>query len=103
MEPWSVVAYHPVTGEPFGLVHADDSTLAEAEYIARQMLLTFRLSGAFLPTTKKRNTHGLYLFTYTVAPETLPRLGTIWAESFADAEMRLTVLAADGTLLMPSS
>lgn len=103
MEPWSVVAEHPLNGEPFGFVMQDDSTFTEAEYIARQLLATFRLTGLYLPTSSIQNLHGHYLFTYTVSPETIPRLGTIWADCFADAELRLNVLAADGTLFMPAS
>jgi hypothetical protein len=102
MEPWSVVAEHPITGEPFGLVLQDDSTFAEAEYIARQLLATFRLTGAYLPSSSVHSLHGQYLFIYFVAPETIPRLGTIWALDCQDAELRLTILASDGTLFMPA-
>jgi hypothetical protein len=102
MEPWSVVAEYPYTGEPFGLVFNDDSTMAEAEYIARQLLSTFRLTGLYLPTAAQDNLEGNYVFIFTVSPETLPRMGTIWAYSLADAELRLEVLASDGTLFMPS-
>lgn len=103
MEPWSVVAEYPYTGEPFGLVFNDDSTFTEAEYIARQLLATFRLTGLYLPTGKGDNAQGHYLFTFTIEPETLPRMGTIWAYGVDDAELRLTVLASDGTLFMPAS
>jgi hypothetical protein len=101
-EPWSVVAEYPYTGEPFGLEFDDDSTMAEAEYIARQLLASFRLTGLYLPTSSQDNREGKYLFTFIVSPETIPRMGTIWAYNFADAELRLTVLASDGTLFMPS-
>lgn len=101
-EPWSVVAEYPYTGEPFGLEFDDDSTMAEAEYIARQLLTTFRLTGLYLPTSSQDNPEGKYLFTFTVAPETIPRMGTIWAYGVDDAELRLNVLASDGTLFMPS-
>lgn len=101
-EPWSVVAEYPYTGEPFGLVFNDDSTMAEAEYIARQLLATFRLTGLYLPTASQDNTEGNYVFLFTVSPETIPRMGTIWAFDAQDAELRLDVLAADGTLFMPS-
>ena len=102
MEPWSVVAEYPYTGEPFGLVFNDDSTMAEAEYIARQLLATYRLTGLYLPTAAQDNTEGNYLFIFTVSPETLPRMATIWAFNAQDAELRLEVLASDGTLFMPS-
>ena len=102
MESWSVGAEYPSSGEPFFLVIEDDSTQAEAQYIATQILSTFRLTGAFLPTSTKHALRGHYLFTYTVQPETLWRLGTIWAESCADAELRLNILASDGILFMPS-
>jgi hypothetical protein len=102
MEPWSVVAEYPYTGEPFGLVFNDDSTMAEAEYIARQLLATYRLTGLYLPTAAQDNTEGNYVFIFTVSPETLPRMGTIWAFDAQDAELRLEVLASDGTLFMPS-
>jgi hypothetical protein len=103
MEPWSVVAEYPYTGEPFGLVFNDDSTLTEAEYIARQLLSTYRLTGLYLPTSSQDNTEGNYVFIFIVSPETLPRMGTIWAYDAQDAELRLEVLAADGTLFMPTS
>jgi hypothetical protein len=103
MEPWSVVAEYPYSGEPFGLVFNDDSTFTEAEYIARQLLATFRLTGLYIPTVAQDNLRGHYLFTFTVAPETLPRMGTIWALSALDAQLRLEVLASDGTLFMPTS
>lgn len=103
MEPWSVVAEYPYTGEPFGLVFNDDSTFTEAEYIARQLLTTFRLTGLYIPTSSQDNTEVSYLFTFTVSPETLPRMGTIWALNAQDAELRLTVLSSDGTLFMPTS
>jgi hypothetical protein len=102
MEPWSVVAEYPYTGEPFGLVFNDGSTMAEAEYIARQLLATYRLTGLYLPTAAQDNTEGNYVFIFTVSPETLPRMGTIWAFDAQDAELRLEVLASDGTLFMPS-
>jgi hypothetical protein len=102
MEPWSVVAEYPYTGEPFGLVFNDDSTMAEAEYIARQLLATYRLTGLYLPTAAQDNTEGNYVFIFTVSPETLPRMATIWAFDAQDAELRLEVLASDGTLFMPS-
>lgn len=101
MEPWSIVAVHPYNNEPFGLVIEDDSDLSEAHYIATQLLSTFLLTGAYLPDNHNdHTTQGFYLFTYTIAPETIPRLATIWAECCADAELRLNVLASDGTLLM---
>lgn len=102
-QPWSVVAEYPYTGEPFGLEFDDDSTMAEAEYIARQLLATFRLTGLYLPTGSDTTKEGIYLFTFTVSPETLPRMGTIWAYGVDDAELRLNVLASDGTLFMPTS
>jgi len=103
MEPWSVVAEYPYTGEPFGLVFNDDSTFSEAEYLARQLLATYRVTGLYFPTSCQHNTQGVYLFTFTVSPETLPRMGTIWAYSFDDANLRLDVLASEGTLFMPAS
>ncbi len=101
-EPWSVVAEHPATGDPFGLVIEDDSTFAEAEYIARQILGTFRLTGHFLPTAPLPTTEGPHLFLYYLQPNDTPHLAPIWADSFADAELRLNILAADGILFMPS-
>lgn len=103
MEPWSIVADHPDNGEPFGLIIDAKHTFAEAEDIARQLLASFRLLGAFLPT-RRRSTHGHYLFTYTVnAKSNHSRLATIWASSFQDAELRLNILAAEGILFMPAS
>ena len=102
MEPWSIVGEYPFDGEPFGLVMQDDSTFTEAEYIARQLLATYRVTGTYFPTHDEHPLNGHYLFTYTVSPETIPRLATIWAHSYDDAELRLTVLAQDGTLFMPS-
>ncbi|MGA0848300.1 MAG: hypothetical protein ACO3PY_06865 [Pontimonas sp.] len=101
-EPWSIVADHPIDREPFGLVFADDSTFAEAEHIARHLLASFNLLGTFLPTSPDFPTAGHYLLTYRVAPETLPRLTTIWARDLDDAMLRLNILAADGILFMPS-
>ena len=66
-QPWSVVAEYPYTGEPFGLEFDDDSTMAEAEYIARQLLATFRLTGLYLPTGSDTTKEGIYLFTFTVS------------------------------------
>ena len=103
MEPWSIVAEDPATGEPFGLVLQHDVDPELAEHIARNLLATFRLTGGFLPTNGARSLKGHYLFLYTVSPEPIPRLASIWARSFQDAEDKLNILAADGTLLMPSS
>lgn len=103
MEPWSIVAEDPRTGEPFGLVLQHDADPELAEHIARNLLSTFRLTGAFLPTNGASSLKGHYLFLYTVSPEPIPRLASIWATCFADAEDKLNILAADGTLLMPYS
>jgi len=103
MEPWSLVAEHPNTGEPFGIVMQDDSTLAEAEYIARQLLSTFNLTGLYVPASAKHERHGHYLFTFIIHPEKISRLGSIWAESLHDAGLRLTVLSTEATLFMPAS
>ena len=101
-EPWSVVADHPIDGEPFGLVFSDDSTFAEAEHIALNLLGTFHLTGLYVPSNPDHPTQGHYLFTYRVAPETLPRMTTIWARDLEDAMFRLNILAAEGILFMPS-
>jgi hypothetical protein len=101
-EPWSIVADHPIDREPFGLVFSDDSTFAEAEHIARHLLSSFNLLGTYLPTNPDFPAAGHYLLTYRVAPETLPRLTTIWARDLDDAMLRLNILAADGILFMPS-
>ena len=103
MEPWSIVAEDPTTGEPFGLILQHEADPDLAEHIARNLLATFRLTGAFLPTSGQRSLKGHYLFLYTVSPEPIPRLASIWATSFADAEDKLNILAADGTLFMPAS
>jgi len=103
MEPWSIVAEDPTTGEPFGLVLQHDVDVVLAEHIARNLLATFHLTGGFLPTTSTPSLEGHYFFLYTVDPEPIARLATIWARSFEDAEDKLNILAADGTLLMPSS
>lgn len=103
MEPWSIVAEDPSTGEPFGLVLQHDVDPELAEHIARNLLATFRLTGAYLPTKGIKSFEGQYLFLYTVSPEPIPRLATIWARSFQDAEDKLNILAADGTLFMPTS
>ncbi|MFZ9655958.1 MAG: hypothetical protein ACO29V_09945 [Limnohabitans sp.] len=101
-EPWSIVAEHPVTGEPFGLVLHTDHTFTEAEDYGRQLLATFRLSGSYLPSSAIHPAHGHYLFTYTAAGTSTWALNTIWAESLDDAELRLNMLAAEGILFMPS-
>ena len=101
-EPWSVVADHPIDGEPFGLVFNDDSTYAEAEHIARHLLGTYSLTGVYLPSSAANPKHGHYIFVYRVAPETLPRMTSIWARDIEDAILRLNILAADGILFMPS-
>lgn len=103
MEPWSIVAEDPVTGEPFGLVLQHDADPELAEHIARNLLATFRLTGGYLPTNGIRSLRGHYLFLYTVYPEPIARMASIWATSFQDAENKLNILASDGTLLMPSS
>ena len=103
MEPWSIVAEDPATGEPFGLTLQHDVDAELAEHIARNLLATFRLTGGYLPTNGNKSLRGHYLFLYTVSPEPIPRLASIWATSFQDAEDKLNILAADGTLLMPSS
>lgn len=100
MEPWSIVAEDPKTGEPFGLVLQHDADPDLAEHIARNLLATFRLTGGYLPTNGQRSLRGHYLFLYTVSPEPIPRLASIWARSFQDAEDKLNILAAEGTLLM---
>lgn len=102
-EPWSIVADHPATNEPFGIVIQDDSNILEAEYLAQQLLLTYRILGTFIPTTLKPSTEGHYLIAFTVAPSTIPRLATIWAENLADATLRLQTLKHDGILFMPTS
>ena len=103
MEPWSIVAEDPKTGEPFGLVLQHDADPELAEHIARNLLATFRLTGGYLPTNGFRSRKGHYLFLYTVSPEPIARMASIWATSFQDAEDKLNILASDGTLLMPSS
>lgn len=102
MEPWSIVANHPLSGDPFGLVVEDNSTFAEAEHIARSLLGSFKLTGGFLPSSADNPTHGQYLFLYYVHPDTHCRLATIWAHNIDDALLRLNILAADGILLMPT-
>lgn len=103
MEPWSIVAEHPATGEPYGIVMQDDSTFAEAEDIARSLLTTCRLLGTYVPTVKSTCTHGSYLFVYRTHPDSRLHLATIWALSHDDAVLRLTTLAEEGILFMPSS
>lgn len=103
MEPWSIVAEDPRTGEPFGLVLQHDVDHELAEHIARNLLATFRLTGAYIPSAGPKSLRGHYLFLYYVSPEPITRLATIWATSCGDAEDKLNILAADGTLLMPSS
>lgn len=102
-EPWSIVAEHPVTGEPFGLVLQTTHTFTEAEDYGRQLLATFRLAGSFLSTSANHSTHGHYLFTFTAAETNAWSLGSIWAESLDDAQLRLNMLAAEGILFMPAS
>jgi hypothetical protein len=102
MEPWSIVAEHPDTGEPYGIVMEDDSTFAEAEDIARQLLATCRLLGSYVRTNPQQSLHGSYLFVYRTSPGNRQRLATIWATSIKDAELRLNILAAEGILFMPS-
>jgi hypothetical protein len=103
MEPWSIVASHPIDGEPFGMAVDLDCTFADAEHIAISLLGTFRLTGGYLPSSAAHYLHGQYLFVYHVEPETSWRMGAIWATCFEDAELRLNILAADGILLMPAS
>ena len=102
-EPWSIVANHPITGEPFGLVMNDNSTFSEAEDIRLQLLATFELTGLYVPSSSVNSKRGHYLFAYLIADHEQPRLATIWAECLEDAELRLNTLAADGVLFMPSS
>lgn len=101
-EPWSIVANHPVTGEPIGLVMNDDSTFIEAEEIGLQLLATFELTGLYIPTSNIHAKRGHYLLSYLVATDDNPRLATIWANCYDDALLRLNTLAADGTLLFLS-
>ena len=101
-EPWSITAGHPIFGEPFGVVFQDDCTFDEAEHVARSLLATFSLCGAYWPTSLVYPLHGQYLFTYRVAPDARQRLHTIWAHDIDDALLRLNILAADGSLIMPS-
>jgi len=98
-EPWSIVANHPITGEPFGLVMNDDSTFIEAEEIGLQLLATFELNGLYIPTSDAHPKRGHYLFCYLVAADDDQRLASIWAHCYDDALLRLNTLAADGTLL----
>lgn len=98
-EPWSIVANHPITGEPFGLVMNDDSTFIEAEQIGLQLLATFELSGIYIPTSDTHLKRGHYLFCYLVAADDDQRLASIWANCYDDALLRLNTLAADGTLM----
>lgn len=102
-EPWSIVAEHPATGEPYGIVMQDESTFAEAEDIARSLLSTFRLLGTYIPTDKPTNKAGHYLFMYRINPDSRLYIGTIWAVSQKDADLRLNILAEEGILFMPSS
>lgn len=102
MEPWSIVADHPATGEPYGIVMQEETTFEQAESIARSLLATCRLLGTFLPT-KNRTTEGIYLFTYRTTPNSRLFIGSIWASSGKDAELRLNILAEEGVLFMPSS
>lgn len=103
MEPWSIVANHPFDGDPFGLVIDLDVTFADAEHIAINLLGSFELTGAFIPSSAIHPLQGQYLFLYRVKPETISRMASIWAENLDDAELRLNILAADGILLMPAS
>lgn len=102
MEPWSIVANHPLTGDPFGMVFSDDSTFPEAEHIARSLLASFNLTGSYIPTDPDQPTHGQYLLLYRIHPSPRPRLATIWSHNLDDALLRLNILAADGILLMPT-
>lgn len=102
-EPWSIAAEHPATGEPYGIVMQDESTFAEAEDIARSLLATCRLLGTYIPTNKCTNTQGHYLFSYRIHPDSRLYLGTIWASCQKDAILRLSILAEEGILFMPSS
>lgn len=103
MEPWSIVAEDPTTGEPFGLTLQHDVEPELAEHIARNLLATFRLTGAYIPTSGVKSLKGHYLFLYTVSPEPVARLASIWARNCQDAEDKLNILASDGTLFMPAS
>jgi hypothetical protein len=103
MEPWSIVASHPVSGDPFGLVIDIDCTMADAEHIAINLLGTFKLTGAYIPSSLVHPKQGQYLLLYRIHPDPHPRMASIWAENLEDAELRLNILAADGILLMPAS
>ena len=102
-EPWSIVGKHPITDEPFGVVMNDESTFAEAEELALQLLATFRLLGIYIPTRDPNSKEGQYLFTYTAGDKCRWHLATIWASSADEANLLMNTLAADGILLMPSS
>ena len=78
-------------------------TFADAEHIAINLLGTFKLTGAFIPSSAIHPLQGQYLFLYRVDPERNPRMASIWADNLDDAELRLNILAADGILLMPAS
>lgn len=104
MEPWSIVGEHPATGEPFGIVMQDGTYSADAaEAMARALLATYRLLGTFLPTGKRRSPEGCYLFTYRPRTNGPLCLAHIWATCFNDAQLRLSILAEEGVLFMPSS
>ena len=102
-EPWSIVAEHPATGEPYGIVMQDESTFAEAEDIARSLLTTCRLLGTYIPTDAPTNTRGHYLLSYRPHQDSRLHIATIWASSQKDAILRLNILAEEGILFMPSS
>ena len=104
MEPGSMVANHPFDGDPFGLViDLPELTMADAEHVAINLLGSFQLTGAYVPSSLAHPLQGQYLFLYRVAPERINRMATVWAENLDDAELRLNILAADGILLMPAS
>ena len=104
MEPWSIVADHPANGEPFGIVMQDGTySAAAAEAMARSLLATYRLLGTFIPTGPRRTPQGCYLFVYRTCTDGPLCLAHIWATSYRDAELRLSILAEEGVLFMPSS
>lgn len=97
-DPWSIVADHPINGQPFGLVIHDNTDPTHIEAIARHLLTSYSLTGSYLPTTPTKTT-GLYLLRY-LRPSGTTHLACIWAHSIEDAKLRMQTLAENGILFM---
>ena len=106
MEHWSIAAELD-DGEPFGILVQYPADTEEAIHIAKDMLQTGMLTGAYFPCgdgVDENPTYGLYLISWNrFEPHQDMRqcLARIWAENFQDAYHRFTILKKDAVLCCP--